>query len=470
MVNAAEAKPSQAESAEKASGKPGFRKAGLRQKRNVSPQPKDAAQEKAYVGDITPFDSGPRGVAQRVLLIAVAALAGFAVAVVVRVTLLIVSFATDLLWKDLPTLVSVPWLPIVVCGAGGVIIGLWAKFFDSNPKDLHTVLHTVKKTGGYQLKKPAAGVVAVILPLVFGGAIGPEAGLAGLIAAGCTWIGNLLKRTGLKVGMLANAVVSSSLAAALGAPFAGIAAASEDVYLKSDIPELKNVTFRKIPKLVLYAAAAFGAFGGVVLLTKLTGATMGLPRFDAASIEWGDIRWIIPCIMVGYALTWTYFGASKAFGLLAKALGERPVAKAVLCGVALGAVGIFLPNALFSGEVQSEELMHSWTAFAAWVLIATGFAKAVVTPMCLSFGWQGGTFFPCIFAGVTCGYGIAALSGADPVLCVLATASAFVAGTTRQPIMALCILLLCFPVSGLPWMIAACFAGAYLPIPKRLLS
>ena len=129
-----------------------------------------------------------------------------------------------------------------------------------------------------------------------------------------------------------------------------------------------------------------------------------------------------------------------------------------------------LPYVLFPGEVQSEELMQSWTTWTALALLCTGLLKAVVTPMCLNMGWIGGNFFPSIFAGVAAGYGLSMITGADPMLMVTVTATAFLAGVIRKPVLVLAVLFLCFPVAGLFWMGLAAIIGAALPIPRVLLA
>lgn len=64
------------------------------------------------------------------------------------------------------------------------------------------------------------------------------------------------------------------------------------------------------------------------------------------------------------------------------------------------------------------------TAFA----LATGFGKVLVTPLCIRFGWRGGHFFPVIF-GISIGYGMAMLTGADVgVFCLCASTAALVGG------------------------------------------
>lgn len=86
--------------------------------------------------------------------------------------------------------------------------------------------------------------------------------------------------------------------------------------------------------------------------------------------------------------------------------------------------------------------------------------------MCLNFGWRGGNFFPCIFAGVSFGYGIAALSGLDPMLCVVSVTTALVAAMTRKPLLTLALLIMCFPIDGILVSGIAAVVGAMLPVPR----
>ncbi|MDU1882352.1 MAG: chloride channel protein, partial [Eggerthella sp.] len=88
--------------------------------------------------------------------------------------------------------------------------------------------------------------------------------------------------------------------------------------------------------------------------------------------------------------------------------------------------------------------------------------------LCIRFGWRGGHFFPVIFAGIAIGYGMATLTGADPVFCLCACTAALVGGVMRQPLMTVLLLFLCFPVKGIVVMLAAAALGAAVPLPKAL--
>ena len=167
-------------------------------------------------------------------------------------------------------------------------------------------------------------------------------------------------------------------------------------------------------------------------------------------------------------MNYLYSASMKGSIALSNKLHRFPVLKPILCGMLLGACALVLPNVLFSGEAQSHKLMTTWTTFTAITLLATGFIKAAITPVCLQMGWNGGNFFPCIFAGVSCGYGFASLCGADPMFCVVIVTTTFLATTIRKPLMTIGLLLMCFPVNSMLWMGLAAVVGSVLPLPKAL--
>lgn len=420
-----------------------------------------------YVGDYGPR-AGRGGSAWKLALAALSVAIGFAAALAIRTVMFLVTACQRLLWETLPQAVGLPCSALVICTLGGLGIGLWTKRFGGAPQPLSSVMTAVRTRGGYRVQNVPVSVVGFALPLMFGGAIGPEAGLAGLVATACGWVSDRLKRAGLRARALADVGVAAVLAAVFAAPLAGVVAGDRCRLAADDAPDPHQFTFRRGAKIVLYALAVLGAFAGLRLFALATGAQMGLPRFDAMSVSLQDVPWACLLAAAGYALVLAYRGATVAAAWLSRKMGERPVVKATLCGAALGALGLFLPNVLFSGEEQISVLMGTWTALPAWVLIATGVCKAVATPLCLNFGWHGGHFFPCIFIGVTCGYGIAALTGADPVFCVVVTCGVFVAGVVRKPLLVVGLLLLCFPLEGIAWMLVAVYLGAYVPLPRTL--
>ena len=430
-----------------------------------------------YVGDYGQPLKGPRQVAGASLsMVCFSLVVGFVVGLLVWAVLWASTFLTNLLWVDAKNALgnalascgaSLWWLPLAFCTAGGVLIGLFTKFTGTVPESLEVVMADVKKSGGYELKKPLAAVGAFLLPLVFGGSVGPEAGLTGIIAAACTKVGVMLKGAGLRVKSVADLTISAALSAVFATPIAGIVACAEDGMPAGDDP--RDYEFKRAGKLVVYTAAAIGAFGGIVVFSAVFGGSGGIPRFSGATAGANEFMWALPCLLVGYAGAFLYHASNFSFSKLSEKLKNCVVLKPVLAGIILGSIGIFLPYVLFPGEEQAFELMEEWQQIAGYALLATGLLKCVATPMCINFGWKGGNFFPCIFAGIAAGYGMAALSGADPMFCVCVTTATLVAGIQRKPLMALALLLLCFPADSLVYMGLACLIGAYAPIPRTLL-
>ena len=438
---------------------------------------KTTNKHKLYVGDAGAPVEGVANVARVSFGMVVFALViGFVVGLLVWAIFNAATFLTELLWVDGRAAlagslagagVSAWWLPIVFCTIGGLFIGLWTWKMGGAPESLEAVMGTVKKTGGYKLERPGASIVGFLLPLVFGGSIGPEAGLTGIIAAGCTRIGTALKSAGLRVKSIADITVSAVLSAVFAAPFAGIVAAAQD-----SMPQLDpdDYELRRKAKLILYTASALGAMLGIMAFTSVFGAESGMPRFDGVTPGVNKLWWAVPCLAAGYFAALLFHASSAGFSVLDKRTGDHPVAKPLVAGLILGILAVPLPYVLFPGEAQSFELMQTWASVGGVVLVATGFAKCVATPLCLSFGWHGGHFFPVIFSGIALGYGIAALGGFEPMFCVAITTATLVAGVQRKALISIALLLLCFPAGSIVWIGIACLIGASAPMPAKLVK
>ena len=434
------------------------------------------ADLRPYVGDSGRKLTGPVDtIAVTSGMVLLALVVGFVVGFLVVLILNLSEWLTGALWGGyLDGSVELGAFPLVVCAVGGLVIGLWTLFSGSEVQPLEEVMSQFKRTGSYRMN-PVKGAVSFLLPLVFGGSIGFEAGLTGLITAGCCWIRDKLKAAGLRAAAVADVTIAATLSAIFGAPFAGIVAGAESapggMGRVSEEPDVDRYNMRRPAKIVLYTAAAFGAFAGMKLFSSLFGKSGGFPHFDPVGAEGAQFLWALAAIALAYAMTWIYHGSKRASGLLAQRLGPTPfatVAKPVVAGIVMGALAIAFPYILFPGEEQSHMLMETWGTWTAAALIATGLLKALVTPMCINLGWVGGNFCPSIFAGAACGYGLAMLTGADPALMVTVVTTGFLAGVVRKPLLTIAILLLCFPVESILWCGLAAIVGTALPLPAFL--
>ena len=374
--------------------------------------------------------------------------------------LFVMNSGLDFIWNQMSSCFGTLY-PVVMCIIGGVVIGLFARRYGQYPEDLRAVMSRVKRDGGYGYDKLGRISVAAVLPLVFGGSVGPEAGLTGVIAGLCSWVSDRMRRFGRDFRELSEAGVAATMSALFTAPLYGFAVGMSRRPAEDDGgPKLSGWV-----KAVVYICAIAGALGALMVLNHLIGGGMSLPHYDWEAIGSSEILWMIPLIVVGALAGWLFCIADASLSRLSGRIGDRPVLKPVVAGAILGVCGVVLPLTMFSGEAQVEVLDEQWAAMGAVLLLAIGLIKIVVTAMCVNMGWRGGHFFPVIFAGISIGYGMSQLTGADPVFCLCVVTAALVGGVMRKPLMAVLLLFLCFPVlAAIPMAIAA-FVGSRMPLP-----
>lgn len=379
-----------------------------------------------------------------------------------------------LLWDVVPASLAAAGLPavlypIVFCTLGGLCIGLFAKRFGPYPDDMNTVMAQVKSKGRYEYKHLGASFFGALFPLLFGGSIGPEAGLTGVIAGLCTWVGDRLRFMGAEMRELAEAGCAAAISAIFSTPLFGLAVpvfgSADESNGSRPVSEIK-LDVSKPVKIVVYVLAAAGAMGMMALLGSIFGRSGGLPHFSDIALGSLELLWALPLVAIGAVAGWLYFPFGALARKLSALMGNHVIVKPALAGLVLGALGVALPFVLFAGEAQTEELSLIWTTIGAGLLIATGFVKVFATQLCLNMGWRGGHFFPIIFAGIAIGYGMAALTGVDPVFALCAVTGALVGTVMRQPIMTMVLLFLVFPVAGAPVLLVAAAIGSIVPVPS----
>lgn len=396
-------------------------------------------------------------------------LAGAAVWLVLRA----INLGCHLLWETLPQALDVGEGPLLaayvlaICLLGGLLIGLAQKRWGAYPQSLNTVMASVKRTGRYEHDHLGRIATCALLPLIFGGSVGPEAGLTGIVAGLCTWAGDRLRHAGSQFREAASMGTAAVISAIFSAPLFGLAAPLAGGCDGPDGEGEVRITVPRATKVAVYLCAIAGALGAMYLLGSLFGRQGGLPHISSLAVGGRELAMLLPCALLGAAVGWAYHGFDHGVRSLDRRLGERPVLKGVLAGLGLGICGALLPYTMFSGEEQTTQLADAWVSMSALALIATGLVKVFVTPLCLRLGWRGGHFFPVIFAGIALGYGCALLSGADAGFCLCACTGALMGAVMRQPLMAVLLLFLCFPLKGAPVMLVAAALGSLAPLPKN---
>ncbi len=377
--------------------------------------------------------------------------------------LFLMNLGLSFIWDRIPTYLG-QFYPLIVCIIGGAVIGLFTKRFGPYPESLQTVMMKVKRDGRYDYKELAPMSVGALLPMVFGGSIGPEAGLTGAIAAICTWVSDRLKRFGSDFRQLNEIGVYAALSAIFTAPFFGFAEAMSGY----KVPDHKDVRITKWMKIVIYIVAIAGAVLTVIMLSHHIGGGMSLPRYSEIAYGKEEFLWLIPVAIVGGMGGWLFCVSDVCFEHIGERLKGNPVLVPIIGGAILGACGMVLPLTMFAGEMQAEELNETWFTMSVMILLLTGFIKILVTAMCVNMGWRGGHFFPVIFSGIAIGYGMAMALGIDPVFSVCVATAAVVGGVMRRPLIAVLLLFLCFPLHSVMILAAGAVIGAYIPLPKKV--
>ncbi len=336
----------------------------------------------------------------------------------------------DLVWHPFAQGSAPRWLVPAACMAGGAVVGWLNARFHSAPEPFARVISVTRKQGFYRIERPLASLAAFLAPLAFGAPVGPEAGLAGFIAAGCTHIGNVFRRIQSRFDMTT---------------------------------DTRPPVFRPL----VYGAGIAGGLCGVALYTSVTGG-MGVPRFEIPALSVSSVAWVLPLTLAGLALSRLLQISGAASEALSRHLPSSEVLRASLCGALLGLVALQLPYVLFAGTEQLPAVLADPAALGAGELAATAVGKLCLLSLCLALGWHGGPFFPLIFSASCLGLAISLTAGIDAALCAIVVTAALIGRFTRKPALGLGIIALCVPVRALPWAIVPLLVGVYLPTVEEL--
>ena len=404
----------------------------------------DADREQGRVIDAT--GETPRGaalvrIAGALALLAVAA--GFVVGFGSLATLRLVDLLQEFVWDGIAEALPEPLRtlsPILLCTVGGALVGTCTKRFGFSLETLGVVVARCRKEGGYRFRSWPQALTLFALPIAFGGSVGPEAGISGIAAALGTMAMHGMRRSGV-------AAVRNDSHPLLSA-LASLSPAHDD----------DGRRYARGPRTVLWAIAGVGFVLGAMAVSLVFGPGNSLPRFAAANYLDADWGVALVAVALGLALAWFTGTSAKAAHQFAGRMGTVP--RAVVCGIVLGTVAVFLPDVLFSGQSATNALVDGWREQSALVLLATCVAKLALTQLCVTSGWVGGEFFPLIFCGVAAGFSLALLTGTDPLLTIAVSTGTLLGAVTDKWVLSTAVLALCFPPASLPAVAVAAVLGA----------
>lgn len=401
---------------------------------------------------------------------------GAAAGTVIWLFLKALGLCTELIWEIIPAHVGFRYMPVLLCAAGGLAAGLLHRKYGDLPEELPVVLGRIRQDKHYGYDRMGVLLLSAFIPLAFGASVGPEAGLTGVIAGLCYWVGDNVRYARENAVHFSDIGAAVTLGSLFHVPLFGIFAVEENEEGESPA----DINIPKTSKLVLYGLSICGAFLATKLLSSIFGAAgEGFPSYGYTEAEASDFALMLVYIPIGILL-YLYFEYSEK---LTKRLSKRipVVAREIICGACVGVMALLVPAVLFSGEEQMAGLAENFSMYAPAALIGICLLKLLMTAFCIRFGLKGGHFFPLIYGCSCMGFGIAALiygsfagvsdtavTAGHAVFAAAVITASTLGAQMKKPIAVTLLLLICFPLRHALWIfLAAALASRLSGIRRR---
>ena len=371
----------------------------------------------------------------------------------------VMNLGIQFFWEYLPGLINFKYYTIVLCLMGGLLIGVWKRKFGDTLEELEIVMKKVKTNHRYPYQNIFPNIVSSLLPLIAGASIGPEAGLTGIIAGLCTWVGDKLKKFNRELEELTSIGVTATLGTIFVSPMFGF------------VEPLENEEGTELPKTsknVLYFAAILSSFGIFILLNHLTNTKTGLHSLGTTSLSDLNYFYIAILMILGIVLAYFYFLTNKLVKKIFQPIKSNFILKGIVGGLLLGIIGTLLPLTMFSGEHQIYILLENGVQISLVLLILTSIVKIVLTNVCIETGLKGGHFFPLIFSGISMGYAMSILLKIEPISSMAVVTTSFLSNILKKPIAVVLLLIILFPANLIPLMLATAIISCLFKTSKGL--
>ncbi len=403
---------------------------------------------------------------EKLLIVAFALITGFVIGALVWLYLKASNVGITLIWDIIAVHFPTAVYTIIVCLIGGLIIGLFhRKFGDQYPENMGTSVRKALNERSYPYRDLPIAMASALLPILFGGAVGPEAGLVCLLLSLCFWARE-------EFGMARQnmqAYMDNDPNLGGGRIFGKLL---KDMFSHPGrvVYDKGKIEWTRALQVVCGIAAGLGGLFVYVLFNIVMGRAFTLPHISGGAVYGKDRLLMILLIVVGIAAGYLYLILRKFVSKIFDKLKERnlQILNALLGGLILALIGTYFPVTMFSGCTDIQSLQYSELAAFPYLMIAIGVLKLLLTNVCIESGWRGGHFFPLLFAGLSIGYGFAGILGTNDILSVVVVTGALLGTVLQQPFGALVLSAMFFPMRGLGWMVIATFAAGCIPLPETL--
>ena len=283
------------------------------------------------------------------------------------------------------------WTAALLPMFGGIIVGLIMFFFVGVERHhgVAGIMEAAALAGGrLRYKRVPAKIVAAAISIGSGASVGPEDPSVQIGANLGSMFGQWLHLSDEHIRALVAAGAAAGISAAFNAPIAGIFFALE----------------------IVLGEIGGSAFGVVVLASVVsavfTQAVSGVqPAFRVPSYAFNS-AWELPLYLglgllsgpVAALYVQTLYVIQDRFHDWRSPRWLKPVA----AGLAVGLVGLLLPQILGVGYETIDQILNG-EHLAIGLLLALLVAKMVLTAVCIGGGFPGGVFAPSLFLGAMLG-------------------------------------------------------------------
>ena len=346
--------------------------------------------------------------------------------------LYLVYIGIHLFWDSFILETNSKLLILSVCIFGGVLVGICEKYIGKYPKTMEIVLKEYKTTKSVEYKSLPKSIIKVFTVLWFGGTVGPEAALTGIIGGISTLVGKFLKygfsRTQSKV-----IKTNSAMQKLFEIPLYGF-------YNFLDPNDKKRV---KNYKRLLYGTIILFSLSMLLLLGHLDNKVSFITRFSKVTLGSREFIFLIPLFIIGLLIVFYSRVLDKFIAKIFKPLQKYKILTAIIGGAILGLLAITLPFMLFSGEHTLRQLIAKSYILGPTILLLIGLCKLLLSKICINTGWIGGPIFPIMFSSAAIGMAFSFIFAINLPFAVAIVMSTSLAGIMENYKIAV-ILLICF--------------------------